>query len=145
VPSILLIQLTYGLTTVFVCLAIILIIAAVSVTQLGPEAKQLGLDEVEPPTKNNVDAGPAFWLKFAGAVALLLSLSWWLYFYLAAKEIANTLPCLLYTAARCETLVAAAEAAGKFAFRPYLTWVGVALIVVGIVMAMTNKPATKTA
>ena len=120
------------------------IIAAVSVTQLGPEAKQLGLDEIAPPTRNSVDAGTAFWMKFAGAVVLLVSLSWWLYFYLAAKEVANTLPCLLYTSGRCETLVAAAEAAGKFAFQPYLTWIGIVLIAVGFVMAMMNKPVTKT-
>jgi hypothetical protein len=35
---------------VFVCLAVVLLIAAASVTQLGPEAKQKGLDEIAPPT-----------------------------------------------------------------------------------------------
>ena len=50
VPAILWIQTGYGLTTVFVCLAIVLLIAAASVTQLGPEAKQKGLDEIAPPT-----------------------------------------------------------------------------------------------
>jgi hypothetical protein len=35
---------------VFVCLAIILIIAAYSVTLLGPEARQKSLDEIAPPT-----------------------------------------------------------------------------------------------
>ena len=144
VPSILLIQQTYGLTTVFACLAVLLLIAAVSVTQLGPEANQLGLDEIAPPTRKVVAADKAFWLKFAGAVVVLLSLSWWLYFYLAAKEIVNTLPCILYTSPRCEVLVSAAEAAGKFAFRPYLTWIGCILIIVGLVMTMTNKPAAKT-
>ena len=49
-PTILWVQNGYGLTTVFVCLAILLIIAAVSVTQLGPEARQKGLDEIAPPT-----------------------------------------------------------------------------------------------
>ncbi len=44
------IQTGYGLTTVFVCLAIVLVIAAGAVTQLGPEAKQKGLDEIAPPT-----------------------------------------------------------------------------------------------
>jgi putative MFS transporter len=48
VPLILWIQ--TGLTTVFVCLAIVLLIAAASVTQLGPEARQKGLDEIAPPT-----------------------------------------------------------------------------------------------
>jgi hypothetical protein len=44
------IQTGYGLTTVFACLATILVIAAFSVTQLGPESRQKGLDEVAPPT-----------------------------------------------------------------------------------------------
>ena len=144
VPSILLIQQTYGLTTVFVCLAVLLLIAAVSVTQLGPEANQLGLDEIAPPIRKVVEADNAFWMKLVGSVVVLVSLSWWLYFYLAAKEIMNTLPCILYTSPRCEALVSAAEAAGKFAFRPYLTWVGVVLIVVGLIITMMNKPATKT-
>ena len=50
VPAILWIQNGYGLTTVFVSLAVVLMIAAVSVTQLGPEAKRKGLDEIAPPT-----------------------------------------------------------------------------------------------
>ena len=50
IPTILWIQNGYGLTTVFVCLAIALVVAAVSVTQLGPEARQKGLDEIAPPT-----------------------------------------------------------------------------------------------
>jgi MFS transporter, putative metabolite:H+ symporter len=49
-PTILWVQNGFGLTTVFACLAILLFIAAVSVTQLGPEARQKGLDELAPPT-----------------------------------------------------------------------------------------------
>jgi putative MFS transporter len=49
-PTILWVQSGWGLTTVFVCLAILLAIAAAAVTQLGPEAKQKGLDEIAPPT-----------------------------------------------------------------------------------------------
>jgi putative MFS transporter len=49
-PTILWVQNGWGLTTVFVCLAILLVIAAGAVTQLGPEAKQKGLDEIAPPT-----------------------------------------------------------------------------------------------
>jgi putative MFS transporter len=49
-PTILWVQNGYGLTAVFVSLAILLLIAAASVTQLGPEAKQRGLDEIAPPT-----------------------------------------------------------------------------------------------
>jgi putative MFS transporter len=50
VPGILWVRSGWGLTTVFVCLAVVLVIAAVAVTQLGPEAKQKGLDEIAPPT-----------------------------------------------------------------------------------------------
>ena len=49
-PTILWVQNGYGLTTVFVSLAILLLIAAVSVTQMGPEARQKSLDEIAPPT-----------------------------------------------------------------------------------------------
>jgi putative MFS transporter len=49
-PTILWVQNGYGLMTVFVSLAILLLIAAVSVTQLGPEARQKSLDEIAPPT-----------------------------------------------------------------------------------------------
>jgi len=142
-PSILLIQQTYSLTTVFVCLALLLLIAAASVTQLGPEAKQKGLDEIAPPTRSLVYADNSFWLQFGGAVAVLVSASWWLYFYLAAKEIYNTLPCIFWTTARCDALVTAAQRSGKFAFQPYLTWFGIALIAVGLVMS-TRRPAAKS-
>jgi MFS transporter, putative metabolite:H+ symporter len=49
-PTILWVQTGFGLTTVFVSLATLLFIAAVSVTQMGPEARQKSLDEIAPPT-----------------------------------------------------------------------------------------------
>ena len=49
-PTILWVQSGYGLTTVFICLAILLVIAAGAVTQLGPESRQKGLDEIAAPT-----------------------------------------------------------------------------------------------
>ena len=50
IPAILFVQNAWGLTTVFAGLAVVLLIAAVSVTQLGPEARLKGLDEIAPPT-----------------------------------------------------------------------------------------------
>jgi MFS transporter, putative metabolite:H+ symporter len=142
-PSILLIQQTYSLMTVFVCLALLLLIAAVSVTQLGPEAKQKGLDDIAPPTRSLVYADSSFWLQFSGAVVVLVSASWWLYFYLAAKEIYTTLPCIVWTTTRCDALVTAAQHAGKWTFQPYLTWFGIALIACGVVTSI-RRPAAKT-
>src|SRR5271169_241632 len=49
-PTILWVQIGFGLPTVFACLAALLFIAAVAVTQLGPEARQKSLDEIAPPT-----------------------------------------------------------------------------------------------
>jgi len=49
-PTILWVQTGFGLPTVFACLAALLFIAAVAVTQLGPEARQKSLDELAPPT-----------------------------------------------------------------------------------------------
>jgi MFS transporter, putative metabolite:H+ symporter len=49
-PTILWVQTGFGLTTVFACLATLLFIAAIAVTQLGPEARQRSLDEIAPPT-----------------------------------------------------------------------------------------------
>ena len=40
----------FGLTAVFVVIPVIVAIAAVAVTQIGPEAKGLALDEIAPPT-----------------------------------------------------------------------------------------------
>jgi putative MFS transporter len=50
IPTIRWIQSAWGLTAVFLCIASVLVIAAVSVTLLGPEARRRGLDEIAPPT-----------------------------------------------------------------------------------------------
>jgi hypothetical protein len=126
--------------TVFVCLAILLLIAAASVTQLGPEAKQRGLDEIAPPTRRLIEADNAFWLTLSGAVCVLLSVSWWLYFYLAAKQVSSTFVCLFYTNDTCQQLVTTATAAGKVGYYPFLTWIGIVLMLGGVFMTM-RKPA----
>jgi putative MFS transporter len=50
VPAVQWIQKGYGLNTVFIVMAVMVAIAAVAVTQVGPEARGLSLDEVAPPT-----------------------------------------------------------------------------------------------
>jgi putative MFS transporter len=50
IPGILVIQNAYGLTAVFIAIAVALVIAAFAVTQVGPEARGLALDEVAQPT-----------------------------------------------------------------------------------------------
>ncbi|HEX3862640.1 MAG TPA: MFS transporter [Stellaceae bacterium] len=50
IPGILILQNAYGLSAVFVAIAIALVIAAFAVTQVGPEARGVALDEVAQPT-----------------------------------------------------------------------------------------------
>jgi hypothetical protein len=48
----------------------------------------------------------------------------------------------LWTTSKCDALVTAAHQAGKFAFQPYLTWIGIACLAVGMVMS-AQKPTEK--
>jgi MFS transporter, putative metabolite:H+ symporter len=50
IPAILWIQNNFGVTSVFACVAVLLVIAALSVTRIGPEARGVALDELAPPT-----------------------------------------------------------------------------------------------
>ena len=50
IPAFFWVQNQYGLNAVFIGIAIIVAIAAVAVTQVGPEPRGLALDEVAPPT-----------------------------------------------------------------------------------------------
>jgi putative MFS transporter len=49
IPAILWIQTGYGITTVFVCVAALLVIAATTVNMIGPETRGLALDDIAPP------------------------------------------------------------------------------------------------
>ena len=50
IPTILVIQRGYGLAAVFIAIGSMLVIAAVAVTRVGPEARGLALDEIAEPT-----------------------------------------------------------------------------------------------
>ncbi|MBV9552835.1 MAG: MFS transporter, partial [Alphaproteobacteria bacterium] len=50
IPSILWIYTGFGLNAVFAAIAVMVAIAAIAVTQVGPEARGLALDEIAPPT-----------------------------------------------------------------------------------------------
>ena len=50
IPGILIVMNAYGVPAVFIAIAVSLVIAAIAVTQVGPESRGLALDEVAPPT-----------------------------------------------------------------------------------------------
>ncbi len=130
----------------FVCLATLLFIAAISVTQLGPEAKQRGLDEIEPPTNKLVEAGHAFWLRLSGAVLTGLALFWWIYFYVnVLKDPGNSVACLFYKTDQCVAAAAVPAATGQLVYQPYLLWVGIVLLIVSFFVNGSRSPASQTA
>ena len=145
IPGILLIRTNYGIDTVFVCLAVMLAIAALMVTQLGPEAKRMGLDEIAPPTNKLVEAGQAFWLKFIGIGLIGLSFVWWLDFFLAAKQIGTGLPCLLYTTDSCEAVASSTKLIGHLVYRPYLLWIGIVVLLAAFAMGSKRSAETREA
>jgi putative MFS transporter len=49
IPAILWVQTGYGITTVFACVAVALVIAATTVSMIGPETRGVALDEIAPP------------------------------------------------------------------------------------------------
>ena len=144
IPGILLIRGSYGIEAVFVCLAIMLAIAAFMVTQLGPEAKRLGLDEVAPPTNRLVEAGQAFWLKFVGFGLIGLSIVWWIDFFLAVKEIRTGIPCFVYTTAACSA-IDTSKLIGHLAYQPYLLWIGIVVLAVAFVLSSKRSASTSEA
>jgi hypothetical protein len=141
IPGINLIRGAYGIETVFVLIAIMLVIAAAMVTQLGPEAKRAGLDEIAPPTNRLVEAGQAFWLKFIGFGLIGLSVVWWIDFFLAVKEIRTGLPCFVYTTAACSA-IDTSKLIGHLAYQPYLLWIGI--VVLAVAFALSSKRSTST-
>ena len=50
IPGILIVMNAYGVSAVFITIAVSVIVAAIAVTMVGPEARGLALDEVAPPT-----------------------------------------------------------------------------------------------
>jgi putative MFS transporter len=50
IPGILIVMNAYGVSAVFIVIAISVVVAAIAVTQVGPEARGRALDEVAPPT-----------------------------------------------------------------------------------------------
>jgi MFS transporter, putative metabolite:H+ symporter len=145
IPGILLIRGAYGIETVFVCLAILLAIAAAMVTQLGPEAKRLGLDEIAPPTNRLIEAGQAFWLKFVGYGLIGLSFVWWIDFYLAVKEIKTGIPCFLYTTASCSAVANSTKLVGHLVYQPYLLWIGIVVLAAAYVLGSKRSASARQA
>ncbi len=79
-------------------------------------------------------------LQGLGLVCMALSGAWWFSFFqkvaiatgVKVEGLARDVwPCLFYTTAPCQVAYSVAEMAGYLSFRPFLTWIGLALFVLG--------------
>jgi hypothetical protein len=89
-----------------------------------------------------------------GLVLLIGALIWWYSFYSeAARQLGNPnasmseiVVCLFYNNVTCTMITGMAALAGVTSFSPTITWVGLIILVVGVVIrAASSKPAYITA
>ena len=74
-------------------------------------------------------------LQPIGMALIAVAVVWWITFYSKAGGIGGAFECLIYSAAPCVEAITKAEAAGAFAYHPFLMWLGLALWVAGIVLS----------
>jgi hypothetical protein len=85
-------------------------------------------------------------IRTIGLLFLLVSGAWWLSFFGRVAKLAGSpdilgqaSTCLLYTTAPCAIAYNVAELAGQVAYRPFLTWVGLGLYVVGSFVSVSRR------
>jgi hypothetical protein len=87
--------------------------------------------------------------RLVRTIGLLLgfaSFAWWLFFFgkvaraVGSPDILGEASvCMLYTTAPCGIAYVAAELAGQLAYRPILTWFGLALYVFGLALSASRR------
>lgn len=90
-------------------------------------------------------------LTILGLVCLIISAVWWVGFFQLTAQAAGikidavlqkALPCLVYTTAPCQIAYTLAELSGNLAYRPFLTWTGAGLFMLGIFLPGSKRPPT---
>jgi hypothetical protein len=84
-----------------------------------------------------------------GTAGLLLSMSWWAYFFNEVRtQLGNpnaslldseVLRCLISSSGPCGFVFGMANMAGAFAYTPLAFWISIILIVVGIALLISQK------
>jgi putative oxidoreductase len=82
---------------------------------------------------------------FAGIAAVVISMGWWAWYYNevfraigANPPMAHPMGCLLWTSDACAKAVAAAKLANLTAYEPLALWASIAIVVVGLVVAIMS-------
>ena len=74
-------------------------------------------------------------LQPIGLLLIAVAVVWWITFYTKVGGIGGAWECLIYTTGPCLDAIAKSEAAGCFAYHPFLMWIGLALWLAGIVLS----------
>jgi hypothetical protein len=85
-------------------------------------------------------------IRTIGLILLLCSAVWWVSFFGRVAKLSGSpdilgqaSTCLLYTTSPCAIAYNIAELAGQMAYRPFLTWVGLGLYVVGLFVSVSRR------
>ena len=90
-------------------------------------------------------------LRVIGLICLTLSAVWWFGFFQKVALamgvrieglVQDAWPCLFYTTAPCRIAYTVAELAGSPSYRPFLTWIGLGLWALGMVLPVGNTTPT---
>jgi len=77
-------------------------------------------------------------LRNIGVVLIVVAFNWWLLFYSKSGALSGSVECLFWLADRCAVAIAPVEAAGHWAPRPYLMWVGLASLALGLLLRVRH-------
>lgn len=89
------------------------------------------------------------WMRGLGLACMAASVAWWLSFFdkvsfTMGVKVQNLFqdawPCLLYTTTPCQVAYSVAEIAGSLSYRPFLTWIGLGLLVFGSFVSVEVEP-----
>lgn len=94
-------------------------------------------------------------LRGIGLICLTISAVWWFGFFQKVALamgvridglVQDAWPCLFYTTAPCRIAYTVAELAGSPSYRPFLTWIGLCLWALGMVLPVgKSAPRSKSA
>jgi len=67
-----------------------------------------------------------------GSLLVSVGICWWLAFYRASTQ---AISCLVYTTTPCELIASTSELQGYVAYRPFIVWIGLGCLAIGLIMA----------
>jgi hypothetical protein len=89
------------------------------------------------------------WMRVLGFTCVAASVTWWYWFFERVSDaiavrvpdlFQDAWPCLFYTTTPCQVTYNAAEVLGSLSYRPFLTWIGLGLLVFSSFVSAEIEP-----